>query len=104
MTSESQTLLRKVMARYYVYTFISLKDRKFYTGFTGNLKRRLEEHTRGEVESTANRRPLLLVHYEYFINKDDARASEIFLKSGFSRKQLTASLKRTLVDFQSKLD
>ena len=81
------------MERYYVYTFISLKDKKFYTGYTSNLKRRLQEHARGEVESTMNRRPLTLVHYEYFLNKEDAKAREIFLKSGFGRKQLVASLK-----------
>ena len=87
------------MNRYYVYNFVSLKDKKFYTGYTSDLKRRLQEHARGEVKSTANRRPLILVHYEYFINKGDAEAREVFLKSGFGRKQLTASLKRTLVDF-----
>ncbi len=87
------------MERYYVYTFLSLKDKKFYTGFTENLKRRLKEHAVGGVKSTMLRRPLLLVHYEYFINKEDAKAREIFFKSGFGRKQLQAALKRTLVDF-----
>ena len=73
------------MNRYYVYNFVSLKDKKFYTGYTSDLKRRLQEHARGEVKSTANRRPLILVHYEYFINKGDAEAREVFLKSGFGR-------------------
>lgn len=88
------------MERYYVYVLISLKDFKFYTGFTTNLKRRLQEHARGEVKSTQFRRPLKLVHYEYFINEDDAKAREIFLKSGFGREQLKQSLKRTLGLYQ----
>jgi len=84
------------MERYYVYNLLSLKDKKFYTGFTSNLKQRLQQHARGEVKSTENRRPLRLVHYEYFINKKDAMAREIFLKSGFGRNNLKNALKRTL--------
>ena len=92
--------VRLRMEKRYVYTLLSLKDKRFYTGFTANLKRRLRQHARGEVKSTALRRPLRLIHYEYFINKKDAMAREIFLKSGFGRKQLLAALKRTLVDFR----
>ena len=85
------------MQKYYVYTLLSLKDNKFYCGFTINLKNRLQQHARGEVKSTKDRRPLKLVHYEYFINEEDAKAREVFLKSGFGRNQLTQSLKRTLI-------
>ncbi len=84
------------MDRYYVYTLLSQKDKKFYTGFTANLKQRLQQHARGEVRSTKDRRPLKLIHYEYFTNEDDARAREVFLKSGFGRSQLKLALKRTL--------
>ncbi len=82
--------------KYYVYTLLSLKDNKFYTGFTIDLKDRFSRHTRGEVKSTANRRPLKLIHYEYFINEQDGRAREVFLKSGFGRNNLKKALKRTL--------
>ena len=84
------------MNKFYVYTLLSLKDFKFYTGFTADLKNRLQQHARGEVRSTKERRPLRLIHYEYFINEKDARAREIFLKSGFGRTQLKQALKRTL--------
>lgn len=84
------------MERYYVYTLYSLKDNKFYTGFSTNLKKRLQEHARGGVKSTKDRRPLKLIHYEYFINEDDAKAREVFLKSGFGRNQLKQALKITL--------
>lgn len=93
----SQTSQRSAMERFYVYTLYSLKDTKFYTGFTTNLKKRLQEHARGGVKSTDNRRPLKLIHYEYFINELDAKAREIFLKSGFGRNQLKQALKRTLL-------
>ena len=86
--------------KYYVYVLFSLKDKKFYTGFTADLKDRLLRHSRGEVKSTKNRRPLKLIYYEYFINKGDAEAREVFLKSGFGRDQLKKALRRTLVVFQ----
>ncbi len=87
------------MNKYYVYTLLSLEDLRFYVGMTVNLKNRLQQHARGEVKSTVNRRPLKLIHYEYFINKEDAEAREIFLKSGFGRNQMKMALKRTLLDF-----
>lgn len=82
--------------KYYVYTLLSLKDNKFYTGFTTDLKDRLSRHARGEVRSTFNRRPLKLIHYEYFINEKDAKAREVFLKSGFGRENMKRALQRTL--------
>ena len=85
------------MGKYYVYTLLSLKDERFYIGLTTNLKNRLQQHARGEVKSTKDRRPLKLIHYEYFINEDDAKAREVFLKSGFGRNQLKQALKRTFV-------
>lgn len=85
--------------KYYVYTLLSLKDNKFYTGFTTDLKDRLSRHAGGEVKSTANRRPLKLIHYEYFVNKKDAEAREIFLKSGFGRDNMKKALQRTLKEY-----
>lgn len=84
------------MERYYVYTLFFSKDQRFYTGCSTNLKERLQTHARGEVKSTAPRGTFLLMHYEYFINKEDAMSREKFLKSGFGRGQLKQALKRTL--------
>ena len=83
---------------FYVYTLFSLIDKRLYTGFTANLRNRLSQHARGEVKSTANRRPLKLIHYDYFVNEVDTRAREVFLKSGFGRNELKKALKRTLTD------
>ncbi|NTU46988.1 GIY-YIG nuclease family protein [Candidatus Roizmanbacteria bacterium] len=74
----------------------SQKDSHFYVGYTEDIERRFKEHQRGLVVSTKHRRPLTLIHYEYFVNEEDAKAREIFLKSGFGREQLKRSLKRTL--------
>ena len=84
------------MERYYVYVLFSYRDRKLYIGFTTDLKKRLQGHARGDVESTRRRRYLKLLHYEYFIDEDDAKAREVFLKSGYGHRQLRDILKRTL--------
>ncbi|MDA1317274.1 MAG: GIY-YIG nuclease family protein [bacterium] len=81
--------------KYYTYILFSSKDKGFYIGYTANLKNRLTTHAQGGVISTKDRRPLKLIHYEYFINKADAKAREEFLKSGYGRKQLGQILKRT---------
>ena len=82
--------------RFYVYILYSLKDKGLYIGFTNNLKNRLTLHSKGQVIATKNRLPIKLIHYEYFINKDDAEAREKFLKSGYGRRQFKEILKRTL--------
>ena len=96
LTSKTSDVLQK--ERYYVYILLSLKDLKFYIGFTTDLKKRLIEHAGGLVVSTRIRRPFKLICYEYFINKEDAKTRERFLKSGFGRKQLKLALKKTLAE------
>ena len=49
---------------YYSYVLRSEKDGKNYTGYTKDLKLRFEQHKKGQVESTKNRRPLELKYYE----------------------------------------
>ena len=85
--------------RYYVYILLFYKDKGFYIGFTTELKNRLTFHAAGKVFATKDRIPFKLIHYEYFINKADAKAREEFLKSGYGREQLKQILKRTLVKF-----
>lgn len=86
------------VSRFYVYILYSLKDSRLYIGFTNNLKKRLTEHASGKVEATKNRTPLKLIHYEYFISRNDAEAREKFLKSGYGRKQFKEILKNTLAE------
>jgi len=82
--------------KYYVYTILSLRDFDVYTGLTTDLKTRIDEHYRGLVSSTRIRVPFKLVHYEYFVNLEDAKRREMYLKSARGRAQLKDSLKKTL--------
>ncbi|MFH1455038.1 MAG: GIY-YIG nuclease family protein [bacterium] len=81
---------------YYTYVLKSLKDKKFYTGFIKNLKLRFDEHTKGEVESTKDRRPLKLIYYEACYNQKDATHREKYLKTyhgkSFIRKRVKSYL------------
>ena len=76
-----------------------MKDKKFYIGYSENLENRIKEHNKGKVTSTKYRRPLKLIYYEVFTVKNDAKSREIFIKSGFGRKQLRISLKRTVTKY-----
>ena len=77
----------------YVYVLLSQRDSMFYTGATRDLKRRLVEHSEGQVASTAERRPLKLVYYEACCNEKDARAREKYLKSGMVKRYVSNRLK-----------
>jgi len=66
---------------YYVYLLQSKKDGKFYIGYTSDLKLRYKQHIEGLVQSTKNRRPLQLVYYEAYGNKNLAEEREQKLKN-----------------------
>jgi len=65
---------------YHVYLLQSKKDNKLYTGYTDDLKRRLNEHHNGLVQSTKSRRPLKLLYYEAYNKESEARKREGKLK------------------------
>ncbi|MBI2065803.1 MAG: GIY-YIG nuclease family protein [Candidatus Zambryskibacteria bacterium] len=77
-----------ILVMYFVYIIQSKKDRKFYTGITNNLERRLHEHNKGKTStlSTMNRGPFELIYSEHAIDRRTARARERFLKSGAGRE------------------
>jgi len=67
---------------YYVYILLSEKDDLFYTGYSGNLEKRINDHNTGLVHSTKSRRPLKLIYFEGCLNQQDATRREKYLKSG----------------------
>ncbi len=81
---------------FYVYVMRSEKDRKLYTGFTGDLRKRFNEHISGRVSSTNNRGPFELIYYEACLNQQDATAREKYLKTGMGKRYLKNRLKRFL--------
>ena len=80
----------------YTYVIRSQKDRKFYTGFTRDLRKRFREHISGKVSATKGRGPFALVYYEACININDAIERETYLKTGMGKRFLKNRLKRFL--------
>ena len=70
---------------YYVYILRSLKDIKNYAGYTKNLELRFEQHTNGDVESTKQRRPLVLMYFESCLNQEDALKREKYFKTHYGK-------------------
>jgi len=77
---------------HYVYLLQSKKDSSYYTGSTSDLKKRLQEHNRGDVKYTSSKIPYGLIWYCAFRNKKKAIDFEKYLKQGsgfaFARKRL----------------
>ncbi len=74
------------MKFHYDYILESLKDRSLYKGCTIDLKRRLNEHNNGLVESTRRKRPWKLIYYEACIDSKDAYNREKYFKSGWGKE------------------
>jgi putative endonuclease len=81
---------------YYTYILQSKKDNQFYTGYTVDLKKRLQEHNSGKVVSTKNREPFELVYYEGCLNQQDATHREKYLKTAWGKRYIKSRLKNYL--------
>lgn len=81
---------------YYTYVIQSLKDKKWYTGCTDDLRKRLKMHNNGKVSITKDRRPFRLIYCEVCLNKEDAYAREKYLKTGMGKRYLRNRLKKFL--------
>ena len=84
------------MKFYYIYVLRSDKDKNFYVGYTENLKSRFEQHKKGRVESTRDRRPLEIVYSEACRDKGDALHREKYLKTYLGKQFLRNRLKSYL--------
>ena len=75
------------------YTYIvKCSDETLYTGWTNNLKKRLEAHNSGKgAKYTKNRRPVELVYFEEYDTKQEA------IKREYAIKQLSRQKKLALI-------
>ncbi len=84
------------MTYYYVYVLLSEFDDLFYTGYTKDITKRLEEHNHGRVQSTKHRIPFELIYWEGCLNQQDATRREKYLKSGSGKIYIRNRLKNFL--------
>lgn len=81
---------------YCVYVLRSRSSQRLYTGYTANLRKRFGQHKSDKGGYTAKRGYMDLIYYEACLNEQDARARELFLKSGPGKRYLKNRLKRFL--------
>jgi putative endonuclease len=81
---------------YYVYILQSLKDNKFYTGYTKDVEQRFKQHNNSLVKSTKNRTPLKLIYFEACLNQQDATHREKYLKTFYGKMFIRNRLKSYL--------
>jgi len=78
---------------YYVYLLEHSKNKKWYTGATSDLRKRLVEHNRKFQKRGYCYK---LIYYEACLQKEDAWSREKYLKSGMGKRYLKNRLKRFL--------
>ena len=82
---------------YFVYVAVSLKDKKFYIGFTENVEQRIENHNSGKVPSTKKRTPFKLIYYEAHLSKQDALKRERYFKTTKGKTTLKQVLRNSIL-------
>ncbi len=82
--------------QYCVYVLLSLKDKKFYIGYSINLHQRLTAHIQGNSIATSSRRPFILLFCEYYLSKHDATRRESYFKSNAGKKALRIMLRESM--------
>lgn len=65
---------------YYVY-YLRMSNGQIYTGSTSDLKRRVQQHSCGSVQTTSRYLPVTLLGYEAYGKKSDAQRRERFMKT-----------------------
>lgn len=79
----------------YVY-ILECADGTLYTGWTNNLEKRIEMHSKGiGAKYTRGRGPVKLIYHEIFENKNDA------MKREYAIKRLTRKEKLNLINSYS---
>ncbi|HNP06927.1 MAG TPA: GIY-YIG nuclease family protein [Cyclobacteriaceae bacterium] len=75
------------MTPHYIYVIKSEKDGRLYKGLSEEPDRRLLllSHNSGKVNSTKGYRPRKIIYTECYPSFEEARARELFLKSGKGR-------------------
>ena len=76
-----------------VYILQNEITKRYYIGSTNNIKRRIEEHNRGQTSSTRQRGKWKLVYYEEYKTNVESKRRERLIKSykgGNAFKRLVA--------------
>lgn len=81
---------------YLVYILQSKMTSGLYIGYTVDLKKRLIEHNNGLSFATRPYRPWTLIFFEAYLNEQDAKRREKYLKTSQGSRLLKRMLKEYL--------
>lgn len=84
---------------FYVYILQSLANGNLYTGFSKDLKTRINTHLNKGVHTTKRMGELRLVFYEAYLSERDARRREKYFKTTKGKRALKIMLVDSL-DFK----
>jgi putative endonuclease len=84
--------LYSMSLKHCVYVLQSQKDQNLYVGYTIAFAKRLKNHAEGGTMSTRFRRPLRLIHAEYYFTKSDAVRREKYFKTTKGKRTLRVML------------
>ena len=73
---------------FYTYALSSLTRKYIYVGITNDIDRRFSEHQMGHNKTTKPYAPFRIILVEIFTTRSEARAREIYLKSGVGKEFL----------------
>jgi len=93
---------------FWIYLLENQNDKSWYIGYTSNLKTRLKQHQggygsqttrekRSRVDGSLYAKDWKIIYCEGYLNIQDAKGRERFLKSGSGRKYL----KKQLINYLS---
>lgn len=81
---------------YYVYLLRDTGTGLIYTGYSADLRRRIQQHRNCQVKTTKKFKSIELVYYEAFLRKEDARRRETYLKTTKGKRAIKLMLKYSL--------
>lgn len=73
----------------------------FYTGYSSDLRKRIQQHQKGLVQSTKNRLPVELIYFEGCKNQQDATKREKYLKTTYGKRYLKNRLENYFKDYST---
>ncbi len=81
---------------FYTYVLESIKNGNLYVGYTGDLRKRLQEHNNGVNVSTKSYLPWKIIYYESCLEEEDAMRREQYLKTSQGSRMLKLRLRKYL--------
>ena len=81
------------METFFVYILYSESLNRYYTGYTKDVQKRLDQHNAGRTPSTKSGRPWIVAYTESFWDKSLASAREAEIKRMKSRHYIESLIK-----------